>query len=235
MPDTAPSGRRERRRAGTLDHVARTAAGLFEAQGYDATTMEQIAAAADIAKGTLYNHFPTKEAVLAHWMHQTLAEDAPRLRAALELPGSFEEKLTRLFAESAQWMQAHRPWLLPYFRHRFLHIDSEVGAARAQPPRDLAAVFAWLIALAQQGGTLRADLDAEHLAALLHQLYFAALMRWLTQPGRVLGEEFAAAIDLFLRGASTSIAPGGADAPIAPGGTVAPGAPRGRRGTRRTR
>lgn len=214
MPDTAPPGRRERRRASTLDQIARTAAALFDAQGFEATTMEQIAAAADVAKGTLYNHFPAKEAVLAHWMHQTLADDAPRLRAALDRPGSFEDKLTRLFGESAQWMQAHREWLLPYFRHRFLHIDSEVGAARAHPPRDLAAVFAWLIAQAQHDGALRTDLAAEHLAALLHQLYFAALMRWLTLPGRTLSDEFAAAIDLFL------------------GGARAPAAPRGRRGTR---
>ena len=205
MPDHAPPGRRERRRAGTLDHVARVAADLFEARGYDATTMEQIAAAADVAKGTLYNHFPTKEAVLAHWMHLTLADDAPRLRASLDRPGSFEDKLTRLFAESAQWMQAHRAWLLPYFRHRFLHIDSEVGAARSQRPRDLAAVLAWLIAQAQRDGTLHTGLTAEHLAALLHQLYFAALMRWLTVPGRALSDEFAAAVELFMRGAAAPV------------------------------
>jgi len=169
--------------------------------------MEQIADAADVAKGALYNHFATKEAVLAHWMHLTLADDAPRLRASLDEPGTFEDKLTRLFAESAQWMQAHRAWLQPYFRHRFLHIDSEVGAARPQAPRDLAAVFAWLIAQAQRDGTLRTDLAAEHLAALLHQLYFAALMRWLTVPGRALGDEFATAIDLFLGGARTRATP----------------------------
>lgn len=207
MPDNAPPGRRERRRVATLDHVARTAARLFKTHGYEATTMEQIAAAADLAKGTLYNHFPTKEAVLAHWMHQTLAEDAPRLRASLDRPGTFEDKLRRLFAESARWMQAHRAWLLPYFRHRFLHIESEVGAAHA--PRDLAAVFTWLIAQAQRDGTLRTGLAAEHLAALLHQLYFAALMRWLMTPGRALGDEFGAAIDLFLHGA-------GATAPAGP-------------------
>ncbi|MCC7038672.1 MAG: TetR/AcrR family transcriptional regulator [Burkholderiales bacterium] len=202
LPDPAAPGRRERRRAATLDHVARTGTRLFEAQGFEATTMEQIAAAADVAKGTLYNHFPTKEAVLAHGMHLTLADDAAQLRALLERPGSFEEKLTRLFAASAQWAEAYRAWLPPYFRHRFLHIDSEVGAVRGQVPRDLVAVYAGLIGDAQEGGTLRTDLDAEHLATLLHQLYFGALMRWLTVPGRALGDEFAAAIELFVRGAA---------------------------------
>ncbi len=43
--------------------------------GYESVTMEQIAAAADVARGTLYNHFPFKEAVLAYWIHGQLAKD----------------------------------------------------------------------------------------------------------------------------------------------------------------
>ncbi|MFS2050031.1 helix-turn-helix domain-containing protein, partial [Variovorax sp. CT11-76] len=78
MPVPEIPGRRERRRVQTLDHVATTAMQLFEAQGYDATTMEQIALRADVAKGTLYNHFATKEAVLAHWIHLELAADTAR-------------------------------------------------------------------------------------------------------------------------------------------------------------
>ena len=201
MPLLPSPGRRERRRTQTLDLVATTAMQLFESQGYEATTMEQIAVAADVAKGTLYNHFPTKEAVLAHWMHLTLAADAPRLRETLDAPGTFAEKLARLLDASAQWMSAHRPYLLPYFRHRFLHIDSEAASNPGEAPRDLAGVFAWLISQAQQAGVLRTDLPAEHFASLLHHLYFGALMRWLTAPDRHLATEFSAAADLFLRGA----------------------------------
>ena len=49
MTEPEPPGRRERRRTQTLDHVAATAMRLFEAQGYDATTMEQIAQQSDVA------------------------------------------------------------------------------------------------------------------------------------------------------------------------------------------
>jgi TetR/AcrR family transcriptional regulator, regulator of autoinduction and epiphytic fitness len=201
MPLHPMPGRRERRRTQTLDLVASTAMQLFEAHGYEATTMEQIALAADVAKGTLYNHFPTKESVLAHWMHLTLAEDAPRLREALDTPGTFEEKLARLLEASADWMSKHRAYLLPYFRHRFLHIDGEHSPNAGEPPRDLAGVFAWLISQAQHEGVLRGDLPAEHFASLLHHLYFGALMRWLTAPDRDLAAEFSAAAGLFLRGA----------------------------------
>ena len=80
----AEPGRRERKRQEKLDHIAETAHRLFEAHGYEAVTMEQLAVAADVAKGTLYSHFPVKEAVLAHWLHMQLEQDLEQL-----LPASF--------------------------------------------------------------------------------------------------------------------------------------------------
>jgi AcrR family transcriptional regulator len=53
-------GRRERKRLQLLDFLADTAWGLFESEGFAAVTMERIADVADVAKGTLYKHFPVK-------------------------------------------------------------------------------------------------------------------------------------------------------------------------------
>ena len=52
-PIPIEAGRRERKRNQTLDHLAATAFSLFEQHGYDAVTMEQIAAQADVSKGTV--------------------------------------------------------------------------------------------------------------------------------------------------------------------------------------
>jgi hypothetical protein len=59
-------GRRERKRLQQLDHLADTAWTLFEAEGYEAVTMERIAAEADVAKATLYKHFPAKDKAPIH-------------------------------------------------------------------------------------------------------------------------------------------------------------------------
>ncbi|WPG37841.1 TetR/AcrR family transcriptional regulator [Variovorax sp. EBFNA2] len=202
MTEPDPPGRRERRRTHTLDHVASTAMRLFEAQGYDATTMEQIAQQSDVAKGTLYNHFPTKEAILAHWVHLELVVDAQRLHASIDPKAGFTAQLTGLLDASAEWSERYRVYLLDYFRFRFLNIESELGGGGDRStPRDLSGLFEALIAAAQQAGTLRTDVSAAHLASLLHHLYFGALMRWLTLPGLVLRDEFAVVVDLFVGGA----------------------------------
>lgn len=56
--------RRERKKRQTRQLLATTATKLFAEQGYEQTTVAQIAAAADVATKTFFNYFPTKEDVL---------------------------------------------------------------------------------------------------------------------------------------------------------------------------
>lgn len=206
-------GRRARKRAQTLDLLAQTAMGLFEAQGFDAVTMEQIAAEADVAKGTLYNHFPTKESVLAHWIHMQLAADLAHLQPEVERQASFRSALALLLDASAAWCEGHRAYLLPYLRFRFLSLEAAPPAQEAIEPvepggaSDMTDVFGLLIGQGQRSGELRHDFDAAHLASLFHHLYLGALMRWLTLPGLTLREEFAAVVTLFVEGSARPRAP----------------------------
>jgi AcrR family transcriptional regulator len=54
----------ERRRAATRDRIVVAAGRHFAAAGPDAVTLNQVADAADVARGTLYSHFQTKDALL---------------------------------------------------------------------------------------------------------------------------------------------------------------------------
>jgi AcrR family transcriptional regulator len=61
---TPEQGLRERKNARTRDAIERAAAELALEQGYDHTTVDQIAARADVAPRTVYVRYPTKEAIL---------------------------------------------------------------------------------------------------------------------------------------------------------------------------
>jgi AcrR family transcriptional regulator len=60
VPEPTPDWR-QRKKTATRDRIRACALRLFREQGYDATTVEQIAAAAGVSHMTFFRYFPTKE------------------------------------------------------------------------------------------------------------------------------------------------------------------------------
>ncbi|MEE3331530.1 MAG: helix-turn-helix domain-containing protein, partial [Myxococcota bacterium] len=66
-------GRRDRKRRELRERVYEVARELFQSRGFESTTVEQIAEAADIAPATFFNHFQSKRAVLAMMTSEVVA------------------------------------------------------------------------------------------------------------------------------------------------------------------
>lgn len=99
---TKPLGLRERKKQERRRCIEDAAIDLFEQHGFDNTTIEDIAAAADIAPRTFFYYFPTKEDVV-------LADYASRLE--------------RIIDELEQRPSTQAPW--PALRAAFLTVASD--------------------------------------------------------------------------------------------------------------
>lgn len=196
------SNRRDRKRLRTLNHLATVAEQLFTRHGFEAVTMEQIAEAADVAKGTLYNHFTSKDAVLVYAIHHQLAHDLQTLTSRLTTDSGFVTGIASLMDALSKWCETHREYLAPYLRFRFTDIQAPTPDTGASGPNDIVDVYTRLIENSQRSGELRGDLDARHLAVLFHHLSLGALLRWLLTSNLKLRHELATAVHLFLQGAA---------------------------------
>jgi TetR/AcrR family transcriptional regulator, cholesterol catabolism regulator len=102
------AGRRERHKLEVYRRIHKAAVTLFRKQGYEATTVEQIAERADVAKGTVFNYFPSKESLLyalSADIHNKLLEE---LGTADTWSGTCREQVVRLFVALARLAQHDR-------------------------------------------------------------------------------------------------------------------------------
>jgi AcrR family transcriptional regulator len=200
-PPRVDPSRYQRRKNRTADHLAATAFGLFEAKGYEAVTMEQIAAAADVAKGTLYNHFPVKEALLAHQFREEIASGMAAIHGAMERQSTFAARMKHVLRASAEWNNARRAYLPHYLRFRM----AEIGTRESGPVLDeqRSGVYQILEALFRAGqheGGVRSDLAPRQLAWLFEFMCLGAVVVWLNHPGDDLKKRFELALEVLLNG-----------------------------------
>ena len=121
MPNTITPiarGLRERKKQKTRESIQREAMRLFGQQGYDETTVEQIAAAVEISPSTFFNYFPSKEDVVLYDAYDPilaslLAErpaDEPlsiSFRRVLEAMGDiFDRDRDIILARGRLWFEA---------------------------------------------------------------------------------------------------------------------------------
>jgi AcrR family transcriptional regulator len=209
--------RRERKKQETRLQLIKAALQLFREHGYDATTVEQIADAADVAKGTFFNYFETKETILPALVEWRLQELGAALTPEQGAPASPVARIKlglRLIASDPLADHA-------LARQVFGALAQQRQMPTAPPTSPLSPPFAagGMIGLlarqvqqAQEAGEIRADLDAVYLARVICTLFFQQMMMWHhgyrptppSFPPKVGGDEggevLDAALDLLLDG-----------------------------------
>jgi AcrR family transcriptional regulator len=189
--------RRERKKLETRQGLLEAALVLFREKGYDETTVEEITARADVAKGTFFNYFPSKEALLgelAVWRVEQLRAALDVSRGAPESPVGRIKLLMRLSHE--QVMDE-----LNLVRRAFATRLCTPPPPPHRAKHQLSGLLTDLVREAQACGEMRADVEAELVSDLLHLSYFRRMVASRGDGGQPpSADSFEQIIDLWMGG-----------------------------------
>jgi AcrR family transcriptional regulator len=143
-------GLRDRKKQKTRESIQREAMRLIEKQGYDQTTIEQIAAAVEISPSTFFNYFPSKEdvvlydaydPVLAKLMLERPADEPLSIsfrRVLEEMGGIFDRDRSIILARGRLWFEvpALRARLFEELEKAQVLISGLIGQRSGRDPDD---------------------------------------------------------------------------------------------------
>lgn len=196
----SPAPARRRGRPGhDREAVLRAAIELFIAQGYDATSISDLAGSLGVTKSAVYHHFSSKESLLGAALDEALAG----LDAAVEQAAragderSAHDRLRDTIVAAVRILAAHRPAVTLLLRVRG---NSELEVAALARRRRIDDDLARLVADAVAEGSLRSDLPPEVVSRLVFGTV-NSLVDWYSPDGSLDPDTLAEGVaDLLFRG-----------------------------------
>jgi len=202
MDNRSGEGRMERKKRELRQKIINVAMKLFEQQGFSDTTMEQIAETADVARKTLYNYFPVKEAIADEYLKGISNELAQEVLAKLQNLPDTRSRLLSALDNAYGWVEVNPELTGIVLAYRFKTTYQDSGNELEE--RGTQRIIAEIIRQGQEAGEIRSDVRWKLLVTYIDLLRGTIVWEWLQDTsGFELREEISKMVDIVLNGIST--------------------------------
>ena len=168
--------------------VLRRAIDLFNAQGYDATSIGDLAKELGLTKSAIYHHVPSKETLLSLALDEALDGLSEAIEAAVDEPGTSAHQRLRNAVEASVLVLAHHlPAVTLLLRVRG---NSDVELAALERRRVIDELLTTLVQEAVAEGALRDDIAPDVISRLLFGTV-NSLVEWYRPGGPVEADVLA--------------------------------------------
>jgi AcrR family transcriptional regulator len=197
-------GIREKKKRETRDAIMKAAVRLFSEKGFEKTSIEQLARAAGIGKGTIYSYFQTKTEIFHAFCEDELDFIHSELLTKTDPGAPLIEQLMILYMGEFSLISQNKEFGRLLMQQMVFPVESENLKARDIDDRWLALVFS-IYRRAQERNELRRDIDLLYIAGHFYGLYIMAVSAWYS--GRIQTEEMAPGIRLLFQQALEGLSP----------------------------
>jgi len=195
-PEKPRLNRRERSKADKLDRIRRSAAALFKKHGFEGTTTQAVADAADIGSGTLFFYAKTKEDLLGIVMSSDLLEIVDEVAHRPSNDAALPDQAMHLFSPLLKYHSRDKD--LSRFYVREFNLPRRLSSHRpghASPGLAILTLLTRQVTAGQEKNVVRRDMKPEDIAMALFSLYIMALSQFL------MGRMTLEGTSTYLRGA----------------------------------
>lgn len=187
--------RRERKKQETREKIYHTALTLFRIQGFEKTSVDQITSRADVGKGTFYNYFPSKEAVVYQYTREINREILDRGRERMNHMVKASERLFFVMESWARFIQGHR-------EIAYVIAQEGSGLMIKEATGNLEEILVGIIGAGQIQGELRKDIPPLLLAQCIQAAVVSQFLDWYRSGGTSgLEDNIKFVLNIFISGA----------------------------------
>jgi AcrR family transcriptional regulator len=200
MMTNKTGSRTSRKKEKTFKKITTVAVDLFNKYGFEAVTMEQIAETVDIAKGTLYNYFPSKESIINGYLQQSFQENnADRIALLRKLPDT-RSRLTSIMSILVKGVQRQKKIFEIFMVYRMKQVISFKPVEEGEQT-GLSRLIHEIISLGIQEHELRPDLSFELMEDLAEFVIIEAIKPlYLNSDNFDIQQSIERCVDLFIDG-----------------------------------
>jgi AcrR family transcriptional regulator len=201
-----PKSRRDIAKADKRRRIIEASRTLFTANGFDETTVQQIANAADIGAGTLFLYVADKSELLLLIFHEVIEEELVRATELLNKKGKLTSSVVAFFTQLISLYEKDLRLSRVYIREFLFH----EGQLRAQLDEQNSRIIQCLqarILIAQERGEVSNDLEAPVIALHMYALYHSTLSFYLASclPSQSPSEVLTILLESFWSGLKPTV------------------------------
>jgi AcrR family transcriptional regulator len=185
------------------DEILALAAKIFADKGYASTTVREIADSAGILSGSLYHHFPSKEAMLDEIMHGFLDDIVAQYRATVAAGGDPLEVLRALVREAFGSLGGNPAALAVMINEFNFLVQFPRFAYLREGAEETERLWTAVIEDGMQAGVFRSDIEPRMIYRFMRDTIWISV-RWYRPDGKYSPEEIADYyLELLLHGLAT--------------------------------
>ncbi len=172
------------------ERFLREAARLFAERGFAQTDMAELASRANVAKGSVYDYFDSKEDLYLHVCRDGLERSRAAVYSGIDPSWDVYRQLRHIFGQGVKFADSHPEYVAMYINIASAGLEMFAAELSLEVEKFTADYLKGLISTGVKQGLVRKDVDVKLSAFIINSLYIMFLSSLVSRHYRIRIKEY---------------------------------------------